>query len=170
MSRTSMQRAERCLCIYLYSLLARACVKNRSDFSGTWRAYCRRRRQTRMRNRFGATTARRAGPSSGSVAYNHDQCVSRRAQRRITTTVRLPQQHIRYINLNSEHDEDVRSPMALGRIPSDPDLRVGHSDVGIPQSRRKGNFWKLNRFIDIRFRNRPLYLIIIYLYIQYYML
>lgn len=165
MSRTSVQRAERCL----YSLQARACVKNRSDFSGTWRAYCRRRRQARMRNRFGAT-ARRAGPSSGSVAYNHDQCVSRRAQRRIATTVRLLQQHIQYISLNSEHDENVRSPMALGRIPSDPDLRVGHSDVGIPQSRRKGNFWKLNRFIDIRSCNRRLYLIIIYLYIQYYML
>lgn len=135
MSRTSVQRAEWCLCIYLYSLHARACVKNRSDFSGTWRAYCRRRQQTRMRNRFGAT-AWRAGPSSGSVAYNHDQCVSRRAQRRIATTVRLLQ-YIRFIYLNSEHDENVRSPMALGRIPSDPDLRVGHSDVGIPQSRRK---------------------------------
>lgn len=77
---------------------------------------------------------------------------------------------IQYISLNSKHDENVRSPMALGRIPSDPDLRVGHSDVGIPQSRRKGNFWKLNCFIDIRSYNRHLYLIIIYLYIQYYML
>jgi len=146
MSRTSVQRAERCLCIYLYSLQARACVKNRSDFSGTWRASCRRRRRTRMRDRFGAMACR-AGPSSGSVAYNHDQCVSRRAQLRIATTVRRCS--IYNINLNSEHDENVRSPMALGRIPSDPDLRVGHSDVGIPQSRRKGNFWRLNLFIDI---------------------
>jgi len=53
-----------CVYTYLYSLQARACVKNRSDFSGTWRAYCRRRRQMRMRNRFGARRLGEPAPAA----------------------------------------------------------------------------------------------------------
>lgn len=63
---------------------------------------------------------------------SNEQCVSRRAHRVTTYYSGRPDNIF-------EHDENVRSPMALGRILSDPDLRVSHSNVGIPQPRRKGN-------------------------------
>lgn len=89
----------------------------------------------RMRNCFGATdaTTRRSAdrPNTNSSAKKTISVF----QDAHTNVSPLP--IYRSITI-FEHDENIRSPMALGRILSDPDLRVGYSDVGISQSRRKG--------------------------------
>lgn len=145
-----MQRVRCGVCVY--RLQVRACVKNRSDFSGTSRAYWRRR-LSRMRNGFGATAS---GPASNSSvvptisvfqdAHSDEYC------------------HYRPTLILFKHDENVRSPMALGRILSDPDLRVGHSYVGIPQPRRKGNFWRFSRCYCFYY-NTLIYIIFYRLYL-----